>query len=796
VVALLRKGDILNAEKYLPEDADDLSKAIDTVRELAAKGSEVGGDWLRSKFWEMDAQSLLAVISEQRIAENLRVSATEAIIELDVENWSQSSSVLIDVLLSSVNIGVLSKLLERLGPEAGMLHPHAALISAHLHPAEPEGPSVEARSTARHTAIKSLRDANAKLVPDTVSSISNALLHHLDGGISDEKEGAGPTQFGLDLNGYKALKQCRRALAEGGDGLVADRRLDVLRQSVSNADFNTIERALFNTLISTLEISRAAVLLQRTQDPQSIIESESILQKVLEEGDLKGRILGAITQLVVEHGLGIHQLMEWYRVNDPRHSAAAAVQAGYHDKQGDYRRAARLWVHAAKNQETDLENRVRFGRLALIGLARGKHWDDALNLLNDISSLRSMVTEDFQLYLSINHLMSKGNGDTARKKLIEHCSTETLEVRVNEEGEEQRTVRRDVSIEILEGLLDYPSRHRHLLPPEPFTGRIRATLRRQRERLVRTNRERAPARLRFRMAFEEGDHEAIGPLVESVARNDPSAALRMIEQCLSSDRFWESSKRQLISLGRSLFKLHEAKIPIRKRKHFHHLDLKPLVILDTNILVDALRDEIAQEVGLGPDIVLELGGRTAFRRRLLKQIESKSILGWIPPVVRDGEMEKWKHKDEALALFDNVLLSSDISDKISSIAEKTRDSVLKRWSTWPALGHEMNEEAVPLIEDLLCSHYDTFVQINRIKRKEVRTELRGDKIYPETGDLEVMMEAMSIAESSLSGIQSVAVATMDSDFIMIQRALEDRFGFAVISDAEGLQRLIGETKKA
>ena len=59
-----------------------------------------------------------------------------------------------------------------------------------------------------------------------------------------------------------------------------------------------------------------------------------------------------------------------------------------------------------------------------------------------------------------------------------------------------------------------------------------------------------------------------------------------------------------------------------------------------------------------------------------------------------------------------------------------------------------------------------------------------------------MMEAMSIAESSLSGIQSVAVATMDSDFIMIQRALEDRFGFAVISDAEGLQRLIGETKKS
>ena len=72
----------------------------------------------------------------------------------------------------------------------------------------------------------------------------------------------------------------------------------------------------------------------------------------------------------------------------------------------------------------------------------------------------------------------------------------------------------------------------------------------------------------------------------------------------------------------------------------------------------------------------------------------------------------------------------------------------------------------------------------------IRTELKGKEIYPENGDIEIMQDAAGLAKLPLQEIGCVLVATRDSDFRLISRALEEGYGFGVISDAQQLNSRI------
>jgi hypothetical protein len=52
-----------------------------------------------------------------------------------------------------------------------------------------------------------------------------------------------------------------------------------------------------------------------------------------------------------------------------------------------------------------------------------------------------------------------------------------------------------------------------------------------------------------------------------------------------------------------------------------------------------------------------------------------------------------------------------------------------------------------------------------------------------------MREASVIADSFHPGVGSVVVATRDSDFKLVSRALEESFGFGVVGDAQQLRLL-------
>ncbi len=76
----------------------------------------------------------------------------------------------------------------------------------------------------------------------------------------------------------------------------------------------------------------------------------------------------------------------------------------------------------------------------------------------------------------------------------------------------------------------------------------------------------------------------------------PSRALRMFERALKSGEFEGTEKKILQNTQRNLFTRQPGKISVRERKTLGSLGLKPLVLVDTNILIDALKDDLLREL--------------------------------------------------------------------------------------------------------------------------------------------------------------------------------------------------------
>ena len=118
-----------------------------------------------------------------------------------------------------------------------------------------------------------------------------------------------------------------------------------------------------------------------------------------------------------------------------------------------------------------------------------------------------------------------------------------------------------------------------------------------------------------------------------------------------------------------------------------------------------------------------------------------------------------------------------------------------------SLSFDGNPDLEDGLSDFLIRHERIFERIDERKRilrddEPARSVIGGRAIYPEGGDLRIMLDAASLASytstfsSNLKKIGSVHVATRDSDFRMIRRSLEESYGFSVVSDAGEVSRLI------
>jgi hypothetical protein len=245
-----------------------------------------------------------------------------------------------------------------------------------------------------------------------------------------------------------------------------------------------------------------------------------------------------------------------------------------------------------------------------------------------------------------------------------------------------------------------------------------------------------------------------------------------------------------------LFSLNKGQIPNASRRYLRNLSLAPLVLVDTNILVDALIDRISEKLHLVSEASLDVRGQGSFHKILLSKSKDKKLHLWLPAVVKQELRGIASGIQHLKARFDDSLVSPDLLDNIFSA--KTIDSlvedVLKDYNTWRPLNLDLEKEAesaenVEAIEQFLRDSTEIYEEITAMKRtrgEPLRTVLDGRDVYPEAPDRVIMQIASQLATQSLQDLGTVLVATRDGDFTLVARAFEEQFGFGIAKNSRSL----------
>jgi hypothetical protein len=269
-----------------------------------------------------------------------------------------------------------------------------------------------------------------------------------------------------------------------------------------------------------------------------------------------------------------------------------------------------------------------------------------------------------------------------------------------------------------------------------------------------------------------------------------------LERAQNSPLFTDSEIRRLQQAENSLFSLNKGQIPNASRRYLRNLSLAPLVLVDTNILVDALIDRISEKLHLVSEASLDVRGQGSFHKILLSKSKDKKLHLWLPAVVKQELRGIASGIQHLKARFDDSLVSPDLLDNIFSA--KTIDSlvedVLKDYNTWRPLNLDLEKEAesaenVEAIEQFLRDSTEIYEEITAMKRtrgEPLRTVLDGRDVYPEAPDRVIMQIASQLATQSLQDLGTVLVATRDGDFTLVARAFEEQFGFGIAKNSRSL----------
>ena len=649
-------------------------------------------------------------------------------------------------------------------------YPFRAMVAWHLISANESVGKLQALEEARKTALISIELAKEDSV---LSEVSIGLISLLDGIPGDMS----PVYDRLDSKGSRALNEVRVALSPKGNEVVRESSIEALGKSVDAAHLDAIERRLFEALVSALVLNRAALDLQigELAREESALTS---LESLVSDESVSMRTVKFASDLVFEHRVGIEALDSWYNENDRSGVAHQVVRAALLERKGEFVDAARAHRMAAMGTiEEDLERSATFLRRSLISFAHGGRWKDAVSLIDEYPTISASVTKRFKLYLRVCMDQAKGDGEKATWRLMEYVSSDLEE----EEGVSSE-------LEGLESLWMYPDERN--LPPEPFRGRVVVA-----KRKLRHSAESAMTQLDrdFEREIMRGeDTLKLVTLIEQISGDSSIRGLRLFERAIGSGKFDEAGNKRLRDSQRILFTMKKDAVSIKERKNLKSLSLKPLVLIDTNILMDALKDDLLKEISGDERGSLDWGFSWVFHHALREKVGSDEIIFWIPEAARSEFLNRVGSSDLRQRLFDNTYVDKKIWDGNVSdnLLEERVSAILSEFSNWSG---DISDERAAIVEldDFLVSHRVTFEEITKNKRKSApRTVIDGEDIYPEKGDCDIMREASAIASSFDSGIGRVVVATRDSDFRLVSRALEEKFGFGVVGDALQLRRLL------
>ena len=784
--ALVREGASEEALELLNSLAIESDADISTILPLVKSLGDAAFLWLDQQIPRLSEQSLSDLVEDADISIEIRVESARKLHDLGTEVGLESS---IDLFTRGLDLSRLADLL-LVDTMRAETYPYQTLMVAHLLPAHTTSHSFESLRAARRCALAAVADAS---IPSAISEISRGLMLMLDGAaLTDDKWIVGT----LDKAGIKAFNNCRQALRDGGDGLADSKVLDDLTKSVNNAKFSDLEARLFHAVIDTLRLNRASWLLQ-TGKSKGVVE--------LLDGLLSGEItampmMHAVRHLVLEHDLGLENLVAWYQEHDPMSPWHTLARAAIHASNKNELNAARDYRRAGDHGDFDYEHKMMLHRKALIHLAHAEQWSEAVDLLRSEPALQAALTRRFQLYLNVSHSASGQKRTDEGTRLVKNFVRRTHMVsQEGQDGQVEMVEKTKYSEEELDILRNYPNSHPRPLPDEPFAGRVKAAINNlQRER--RRNRNAFENRYAQAMLFDPVSCEEVYDIANDAAAEKPLDGLMLLERAQNSGRFNILDIKRLAAAEKGLFANNRHKLAVRDRAYLRNLALSPLVIVDTNILIDELVHRASEKLGISADSALDIGGTGRFHRILLRRAEEGRVHLWLPKVIRNELESIGNDLGRIRSRFGDILVSDSSLDKVitATTMKEIVNDIIKDFSNWSPLDLHIEsevdgEDIRAELKQFLIDHqevYDEITAMKRIHGEPLRNMIENKDIYPETADQTIMCLAAILAKRPLGELGSILVATRDSDFALVSRALEERFGFGTVANSRNLNTWI------
>ena len=751
---------------------------------LADIQSEAIDHWLIEQIPILDDGALVSLIHLKSLSLEVRALSAENISNQSSEAWESVLPLLIEIFTQNMDLNRLADIITS-NSLVPISHPYETLLVSHLLDSGKNTQLWNQVRIARRTALSEIHSMDA---PESFSSTSEALLMLFEGeNIQDDR-----LTTVLDRQGLRAFSPIRQALREGGSGIASSTHLSNLEESIASAELSKMERVLFNAVISTLRLNYVALMLQHGNTGPEHIDT---LNTLLGKESIPTALIHSVRHLVLEHDLGLPSLVRWYQSNDalsPWHTLArAAVYASNNEELN----AARDYRKAGDNPEFDYEHSLTLYRKALIHLAFAEQWHEAVELLDAQPALKSAITQRFQLYLRVSHTAKSQDTNSATKLLKEFVKHTKIVTEENDDGEMVEVPRVHYAEDDLDMLKTYPLEHPRTLPQDPFSGRVTAAI-----NSLNKNRRRQKNSLDVRFnQLMQGDSpstDEVYALAKEASKVRPVDGLMYLERAQNSTSFTDAEIRTLRDVEKSMFSLNRQNIPNSSRRYLRNLSLAPLVIVDTNILVDALIDRISEKLHLVGEASLDIRGQGSFHKVLLSKARDKKLQLWLPDIVQQELAGIVSGAHTLQARFDDSLVSPELLESVFS--SKTlgllADEVLKDYNTWRPLNLELEKEAASLenlasIEKFLLESTEIYEEITAMKRtrgEPVRTVINGKDVYPESPDRIIMGIAMQLATQSLQDLGTVLVATRDGDFTLVARAFEEQFGFGIAKNSRSL----------
>ena len=784
--ALVREGaseealELLNSISI--ESDTDTSRMLPLVKSLG----DPAFVWLGQQIPRLSEQSLSSLVDDEDIGIEIRVESARKLHDLGTEVGLDSS---VDLFTRGLDLSRLADLLLA-DTKRAETYPYQTLMVAHLLPAHTTSHSFESIRAARRCALAAVAEAE---IPSAISEISRGLMLMLDGAALTEDKWIVAT---LDKAGIKAFNNCRQALRDGGDGLADSKILDDLTKSVNDAQLSDVEARLFHAVMDTLRLNRASWLLQ-TGKSKGVVE---LLDGLLSGEATAMPMMHAVRHLVLEYDLGLENLVSWYQEHDPMSPWHTLARAAIHASKNNELNAARDYRRAGDHADFDYEHKMMLHRKALIHLAHAEQWSEAVDLLKSEPALQAALTRRFQLYLNVSHSASGQKRTDEGTRLVKTFVRRTHMVsQEGQDGQNEMVEKTKYSEEELDLLRNYPNSHPRPLPDEPFAGRVKAAINSlQRER--RRNRNTFENRYSQVMMIDPVSLEEVYDIANDAAAENPLDGLMLLERAQNSGRFSILDIKRLAAAEKGLFANNRLKLAVRDRAYLRNLALSPLVIVDTNILIDELVHRVSEKLGISAESALDIGGAGRFHRILLRRAEEGRIHLWMPKVIRNELESIGNDLGRIRSRFGDILVSTASLDKVITAAnmKKILKDIIKDFSNWSPLdlhlesevdGEEIRDE----LKQFLIDHHEVYDEITAMKRlhgEPLRSVIEDKDIYPETADQTIMCLAAILAKRPLGELGSILVATRDSDFALVARALEERFGFGTVANSRNLNTWI------